>query len=152
MITSIHIYSETRINGEWKADASRSFEASEPNKFGWVNAVMTPVRCSEDYRLFGLLVDDVRHSWPWSMHARGFPDDASFEVGALNRSWGVDGYGHSYLSLQDLVEMVSTLLLDPRPDATMLLQHLVPMIRAISETYDATIDPEDRRVVFWFDS
>ena len=142
MITALHIFSETRINGEWKADAAQTFEMDEANRFGWVAVRMRPVSHMQDYNLFGLLVDEVRTSWPWSMHERGFPEDASPEVIELKKSWGVGGHSHSYM----------TLLVEPRSQASELLRPLTHLIRGVTEAKDLKVDHEDRRVVFWFDS
>lgn len=152
MLTQIHIFSETRHAGEWHADTAVSFQADPANRFGWVKTSMNEVKCPHDYRLYGLLVDEVRCSWPWSMHERGFPQNASPEVAALNKSWGVDGYAHSFLTLQDLLEITNTLLKEARTDATELVQLMVLLIRSVSESNSMQVDPEDRRVVFWFDS
>lgn len=152
MLTKIHIFSESRRGGTWRADSADTFLVDPPTQYGWVKATMAPLPCPEDYRLYGLLVDEVRHSWPWSMHERGIPDDASLEVETLSKSWGVDGHSHSHMSLQDLAEMALRLLLDPRPEAGMLHSLLAQLIRSVCETGDRRVDPEDRRVVFWFDS
>ena len=152
MITQMRIFSETKIQGEWRADTAQTYEADEANRFGWVAARMKSVDHPQDYALFGLLVDGVRMSWPWSFHERGFPEDASPEVQSLCKSWGVDGYGHSHLSLQELSELATTLMLDTRPEAGSLLASLMQLIRSVSTAHELRVDPEDRRVVLWFDS
>lgn len=152
MTTHIHVYAETRLKGEWKADTASTFIMDDPNRFGWVNTRMEGLPCPADYRFFGLLVDEIRHSWSWSFVERELPADASPEVRALSNSWGVDGYGHSHLSQQELVDKLSELVIDPRPEARELQQMLCMLLNAMAERNPHHAAPDDRRIVLWFDN
>ncbi len=147
MATEIHVFSETLLNGEWTADKADSYVQELPNRFGWIDSRMEPVGCPRQYWLFGLLVDDVRHSWPWSFHEKGMPDDASPQVKQLSKSWGIDGYAHSHLTLQELLEKSIELLIDPREETLDLLEYLNQLIRSIPRTQD---NPREQRIIFWF--
>lgn len=55
-------------------------------------------------------------------------------------------------TLQELSELATTLMLDVRPEAGSLLTSLMQLIRSVSTAHGLRVDPEDRRVVLWFDS
>jgi hypothetical protein len=63
-----------------------------------------------NYRLFGLIADGVRESFPFSVPIKGLPDDVSPEVKKASDDWDSDGHSHSYLTktemliLQDRIE------------------------------------------------
>jgi len=147
MVTCIHVYAEQRINGQWKAAAADTFNAEAPNRFGWINATMERVRVPERYSFYGLLLDGARYSWPWSFPQRGLPDDIAEETQQVLDSFGVEAYGHSHLSLRHLLEKYLELLLigeaaqENRDDLSELIAEL-----------PKPDDPEDVRIVFWFDS
>ena len=149
MATEIHIFSETLLNGEWTADKADSYNEGPANKFGWFEATMNNVDCPKKPWLYGLLVDEVRFTWPWSFHEKGLPEDASPQVKQISKSWGIDGYAHSYLTLQELYEKSIELLIDPREEAKELQEYLGQLIAAIPATSD---NLDEHRIVFWFDN
>lgn len=148
MATCIHVYSEVRQNNEWIATARDSYNEEKPNRFGWVNSTMARVPCPEKYPFYGLLLDGVRSSWPWSFHQRGMPEDVSEEVRSVSDSFGFEAYGHSHITLKELVEKYLELMVSG-PEAKELmvyLRQLIDSLLSISE------DHHDVRIVFWFDS
>ena len=149
MATEIHVFSETLLDGEWTADKAETYVQELPNRFGWIDARMEPVPCPRQYWLFGLLVDEVRYSWPWSFPEKGIPEDASPQVKQLSKSWGIDGYAHSYLTLQELKAKAIELTVDSREPTLDLTEYLIELIKAIPQTSD---NPEHQRIVFWFDN
>lgn len=149
MATEIHVFSETLLNGEWTADKADSYIQELPNRFGWIDSRMEPVPCPKQAWLYGLLVDEVRYTWPWSFHEKGLPEDASPQVKQISKSWGIDGYAHSYLTLQELYEKSLELLIDPREEAKELQEYLGQLITAIPVTSNSL---DEHRIVFWFDS
>lgn len=149
MATEIHVFSETLLDGEWTADKAETYVQELPNRFGWIDARMEPVPCPRQYWLFGLLVDEVRYSWPWSFYEKGLPEDASPQVKQLSKSWGIDGYAHSHLTLQELKAKAIEMVIDPREETLDLTEYLIDLIKAIPQTSD---NPEHQRIVFWFDS
>lgn len=147
--TEIHVFSETLLDGEWTADKADSYVQELPNRFGWINSSMEQVPCPKQAWLFGLLVDEVRHTWPWSFHEKGLPEDASPQVKQISKSWGIDGYAHSYLTLQELYEKSLELLIDPREEAKELLEYLGELVTAIPKT---STNLDEHRIIFWFES
>ena len=147
--TEIHVFSETLLDGEWTADKADSYNQEHPNRYGWIDASMEPVPCPKQAWLYGLLVDEVHYTWPWSFHEKGLPEDASRQVKQISKSWGIDGYSHSYLTVQELYEKSIELLIDPRPEAKELQNYLCQLIHAIPVTSN---NLDEHRIVFWFAS
>jgi hypothetical protein len=148
MATCIHVYSEVRKNNEWAATERHTFNEERPNRFGWVNASMKRNYCPEKYPFYGLLLDGARYSWPWSFHQKGIPQDVSEEVRAVCDSFGFEGYGHSHLTLRELVEKYLELMAsgDEAKELLGYLRELISTLTPLSEDHD------DVRIVFWFDS
>lgn len=146
MITCIHVYSEYRENGEWVASEKDTYIEEEPNRFGWINAKMRRVECPEKYSFYGLLADGVRCTWPWSFLARGMPEDVSQEIRSVCDSFGFEGYAHSHLTLQELVEKYLELMVSG-PEAKELLVYMRELIDNIPKHVESH---GDIRIVFWF--
>lgn len=109
---------------------------------------MRRVPCPEKYPFYGLLLDGARASHPWSFHQRGMPEDVCEEIRSVCDSFGFEGYGHSHLTLKDLVEKYLELMVSG-PQAKELMSDLRDLIKNLQ----ATEKPEgDVRVVFWFES
>lgn len=148
MTTCIHVYSEERKNGNWVATDKDSYNEERPNRFGWINAQMRRVPCPESYRFYGLLLDGARYSWPWSFYQKGMPEDVSEEIRNVCDSFGFEGYGHSYLTLKELVEKYLELLVSGE-SAKELLSYLRQLIEQLPKHVE---NHNDIRIVFWFDN
>ena len=148
MTTCIHVYSEYRQRGRWVAVAQETYNEEQPNRFGWINAYMQRVPCPENYRFYGLLLDGARYSWPWSFHQKGMPEDVSEEVRNVCDSFGFEGYGHSHLTLKELVEKYLELMVSGQ-ETKGLMAHLRELIDNLPKHVE---DHRDVRIVFWFDS
>jgi hypothetical protein len=148
MATCINVYSEIRKNGEWTAIEKDTFVEEAPNRFGWVNASMRRVPCPEKYIFYGLLLSGARASYPWSFHQRGMPEDTSDEVRSVCDSFGVEAYGHSHLTLKELVEKYLELMI-AGPEAKELMVYLRELIDCLTGFSE---DHRDVRIVFWFDN
>lgn len=148
MATCIHVYSEFRKKDEWIANDKDTYNEEKPNRFGWINASMRRTPCPEQYRFYGLLLDGARYSWPWSFHQRGMPMDVSEEVRNVCDTFGIEGYGHSYLTLRELVEKYLELLVSGS-EAKELLIYLRELIENIPRKVE---NHNDIRIVFWFDN
>lgn len=147
MPTCINAYSERKTKGAWVATEKETFNEEKPNRFGWVNASMSMVTCPENYEFYGLLLDGVRNTWPWSFPPKGMPADASEEVRSVCDSFSFEAYGHSYLTLRELVEKYLELMVSGT-DAKQLMGYLRVLIDNIPKRAD---DQDDVRIVFWFD-
>lgn len=148
MKTQIHVYSEVRHKQQWTATARETYTEDPPSRFGWIKVTMKGVSCPEDYSFYGLLVKGARSSWPWSFEQRGMPEDVSEEIRNVCDSFGIDSYGHSHLTLKDLVEKYLELMvsgLQAKPQMVYLRQ----LIQSLSEL---SADHTDIRIVFWFDN
>lgn len=147
MATQIHAYSEVRKDNEWVAAAKNTYNEKNPNRFGWVNASMASVPVPENYAFYGLLLNRARASHPWSFYQRGMPEDVSEEVRSVSDSFGFEGYGHSHLTLKELVEKYLELMV-----AGQEAKELMVYLRQLIEQLQLADQPhEDVRVVFWFD-
>lgn len=148
MATCIHVYSETRHKGEWVANDRDTYNEEKPNRFGWVNAHMRRVACPEKYPFYGLLLDGARASWPWSFAQRGMPTDVSTEVRSVCDSFGFEAYGHSHLTLRELVEKYLELMVSGSEAKELMgyLRQLIDCLTNYSENHN------DVRIVFWFDN
>ena len=95
------------------------------------------------YYLFGILAG-VRHDIvePIS-EPKGLPDDLSPEVAANARWWDIDGHSHSYFTLEEL-QAVDWNKYD-YDDITDFVEGVLPQMERLG-------DPQDVRLVFWFDS
>ena len=146
MTTCIYVYSEYRDNGVWVASDKDTYNEEKPNRFGWVNAHMRQVPCPEKYRFYGLLLDGARYSWPWSFSARGMPDDVSEEIRNVCDSFGFEAYGHSHITLRELVEKYLELMVSGL-EAKELLVHMRELIDNVPKHVE---NHSDVRIVFWF--
>ena len=148
MATCIHVYSEIRKKNEWIANERETYNEEKPNRFGWVNATMRRVYCPENYRFYGLLADEVRTSWPWSFPIKGMPADVSEEIRSVCDSFGFEGYGHSYLTLKELVEKYLELMVSGKEARELMayLRQLIDCLLGLSDNHN------NIRIVFWFDN
>lgn len=104
---------------------------------------------NRNYWLFGTLHDDVRCSFPFSLPGKGFPEDASDPVAADFKRWDMDAHSPSYLTLAELKLLAATLMISNEEHARDICGSVVELI---SEMPPHTGDPEDQRLVFWFDN
>lgn len=148
MAPCVHMYSEVRVKGQWLATERYTYNEEKPNRFGWVNASMQRVPCPEKHQFYGLLLESEEVACPWAFHQRGMPVDVSEEVRSICDSFGFEGYGHSHLTLKELMEKYLELMVSG-PEAKELmvyLRQLIDCLIGISESHS------DVRIVFWFDN
>ena len=75
------------------------------------------------------------------------PEDVCEEIRSVCDSFGFEGYGHSHLTLKELVEKYLELMVSG-PQA----KELMPDLRVLIQYLKNTHKPEnDVRVIFWFD-
>ena len=104
------------------------------------------------YSLFGILAgvrntSNMMIGGGWGL--KGMPDDASPQVQGMSDDWDVDGHSHNYFTVQELLDSdynkmkkdeLTTLGIDPYFFNTTL-----PQLQKIG-------NPEDVRIIFWFDN
>lgn len=145
----IHTYKEKRIDGQWVS--GESWEVSEDqyseDSVRYDRTGDTPYR-SRNYAQFGLMAG-VRWDTPHALEPKGIPDDASPEVKREIEQWDCDGHTHSYLTLRELKELAAKVLVVGGDDN---LAYAVEGVRALIESVDEGANPDDIRVVFFFDN
>ncbi len=104
----IHCYKEKLVNGKW-VSADEWVEEDDGDGGTYMEVPYRKRFSERNYGLFGLLCDNVRTSHPLSFAERGMPEDASIEVEAEVERWDCDGHSHSYLSLQELKDLLERL-------------------------------------------
>ncbi len=104
------------------------------------------------YSLFGILAgvrntSNMMIGGEWGL--KGVPDDASPQVQGMSDDWDVDGHSHNYFTVQELLDSdynkmnkdeLTTLGIDPYFFNTTL-----PQLQKLG-------NPEDVRIIFWFDN
>lgn len=104
------------------------------------------------YRLFGALAgvrDTSMDRVVPDRYDNQLPDDVSDEIKDISDDWGVDAHSHSYLTLRELMNskyynMSAQELYDMGID-TYFFKTMVPDLQKFG-------DPDDIRIVFWFDN
>ncbi len=169
----IHSFAEVRKNGKWEKvgevfpldDWDRNYFKKD---FG-----DSPINW-RDYSLYGWLADVRNYSCvPAISQPRGIPDDVSPEVAQENNDWADDGHSHSWLSLAELLAVnYETVFWDRRVTRQeapnfwngaalanegegkhiTLREHLSEGYFRVLETLKTLGNPDDVRIVFWFDN
>lgn len=151
----IHIFREVRRGGEWECIDPTYEEWKDEWEDDWKKLVGTAADgspqvarreefgCRRDYRLFGELAC-VRRDSPHSFPDKGFPNNASSPVSAEFEHWDCDAHTPSFLSLRELKTKMAEAV--TRGTETVL----PPFVADLDFPQD--MDPEDCRIVFWFDN
>lgn len=160
----IHWYSETKRDGQWRADQESTYDPAadaDEDYEGFPDMEDFPNR-DRDYWFFGLL-NGVRTRWPWSFdiqHAERVPENASEPVQALAAYWEADAHSHGVLTRQQLKEKIEELkelrsiyLIDP-PGLKYVeaLNHCLSRLDQCIKDLNADVPDSDQRIIFWFDN
>ena len=169
----IHSYAEKKVNGKWEK-VSDQFSLDEfdkkwyrkekgDNPFGWRN-----------YSIFAFLADvrNYDHCTPIS-EPKGLPDDISDEVKEKADDWDGNGHSHSFLTLKELLDFDydksfwnrrvtkqiapnvwndSSLAEEGEGKIITYSENLGDWFFIHLEELKMLGDPEDVRIVFWFDN
>lgn len=130
--------------------------SSDPNFNWWDDTSKLPDPRTDqpyvgrNYRLFGALAGVREYNMEIiSDFAKGLPVDVSTEVCGISDSWGRDGHSHSYLTVKELIDSkyykMSEKELYDIGMGDFFFKHVV-------ETLLNMGNPEDVRIVFWFDN
>jgi hypothetical protein len=148
----IHCYKETRGDEKspWEtADTWSFYDNGYPDE----DRVKTPYVTYEDsfyrdrdYYLFSTLCAGVRGEYPFSLEERGFPADACSEVTAEYKSWDTDAHSASYNTIKELKELLLKVKLLGADRVVKVLKHFIDCHMQPED------EPENTRVVFWFDN
>jgi len=103
----IHLYVEKLVNGKWEIQrgfVSSMYEAdSEFFSTAKFRNAVTPYD-NRNYQLFGALAGVREDNIKPIAEPRGLPDDASPEVAAEAKDYGIDGHTHSWLTLKEILD------------------------------------------------
>lgn len=162
MGADIHIYSETRKDGQWLADKAPTYKAEKESEDYTYHSMEESAGKNRDYWYFGLLAE-VRTEWPFSCKPKGLPDDPSEQVGLIAQAWEGDAHSASWLTRAELIAKRNELhhlrgenLINPSQEYDS--RHLDHLIGKLEEEiqYLRELSPdasdEDQRIVFWFDN
>jgi len=108
-----------------------------------VPAIDSPI-CTRSYILFSVLAG-VRGSYDSIAQPRGLPSDVSKDVRILSDDWGSDGHSHSWVTLRELQEYDWSKLGEEATYLGWFVSNTIPMLEKLG-------DPDDVRLVFWFDN
>lgn len=154
----IHWHSETKKDGIWVCDQAVSFKFEGDREYPVMDDLPGRTR---DYWFFGLLNKNVRTRWPWSFpYTCAIPADVSPEVKARVEYFGEDGHSQGARTQAELIAKLeelklarAQLLIAPSEEASIHnVDHLIKRLEETLATLGATDNPDDRRIVFWFDN
>ena len=168
----IHSYAEVRKDGKWEL-VGDIFPADDfEHKYHKRDFMNAPFRC-RSYRLFGFLANVRNYSKvPFLSDHRNIPDDSSLHA-KYDNEWGYDGHSASWLSLKEMLDFDYNQTFEDRRctkqtspnvwDGAALADigegEMTTYKDFLPEEYFRSLDvlktlgdPEDVRVVFWFDN
>ena len=134
----IHMFIEYKkpSDTEWK-DGNLYKRVSDEDTF----EAITLKSESRNYELFAALAN-VRGDGG-ICDPRGLPNDISKRAFITVGSWGHDAHSTSYFTLAELIEHLSNYP---------ILQNLVDELNYHKRVIDYFIEPDNLRVIFWFDN
>lgn len=103
-----------------------------------------------NYILFGALAGVREYNMEIiSDFAKGLPVDVSTEVCGILDSWGIDGHSHSYLTVKELIDSKYYKMSEKELNDIGMGSFF---FKSVVDTLLNMGDPEDVRIVFWFDN
>ena len=146
MVCDIHGYMEIRKEGGWEIHKAAKEELDD-----WTTPSAFEAR---NYTTFRLLTNgEVRRDCPFDLEdPRGIPDDATqFTLDEYGD--GYDYHTASYITLAEAREMLRIVTKVSILDASINPSDWVDTAKFIVDSFpEHKGDPEDLRVVFWFDN
>lgn len=141
----IHPYVEKKIGDNWHMYADLK-GTPEYQNWGWGG--------QRDYEFFahlcGVRAGYQDDEWP---KPKGLPEDVSVMCQHLSDMWDSDGHSHSWETLKDFVDK-KLALIKIRGDEMEVGSHSREYYEynIVGFSLDEDDDPDDFRVVFWFDN
>ena len=131
----IHMVLERKANGKWiGVDTYQGHESALGKGYAW------PEATNRNYRRFAALAG-VRGDGP---EPKGMPDDASDTAKILSEHWGSDGHSHSWFPLAEAAAIFLATAHQPNDFAQKYPE---------AHFFGCDLEnPEEYRLVFWFDN
>ena len=151
----IHSYAEKKVNEKWEKvgevfpmdEWDRNYYKKDFNEspFDW-----------RSYAMFGFLAD-VRNYYnsEYLSEPKGLPDDISQEVKEKADDWDGDGHSHSFLTVKELTDFdYGKTFFDDRGKETETYRSFLgeQFFDDLEILKNLDENPENVRVVFWFDN
>lgn len=154
----IHCYSEKRNKetGKWELIPEMIKEIDGD----YTDYQTDQVLSNRNYMLFSILADVRNYHLPdycIISEPKGLPKDVSNEVKEMSDYWDVDGHSHSWHTLKDLLNHSAKFknerrLLEIFPEDLTEEWYLAQINECIQQANELNIEPENYRIVFWFDN
>ena len=169
----IHIWAEIKKNNRWHlVDKEFTLSEYDRERLG-VNKGHSPFNW-QNYGLFGFLGDVRNYSCSeYLSKDRGLPNDVSSRLKLGHKQWGLDAHSASYIILKELIEFDydktfwdrritkqtgpntwsgAALAEEGEGEIITYRQFLGDRFFIHLEELKSLGDPEDVRIVFWFDN
>lgn len=154
----IHCYSEkkNKETGKWELIPEMIKEMDGD----YTDYQTDQILGNRNYLLFSILAD-VRNyhlsDYCIISKPKGLPEDVSNEAKEISDYWDGDGHSHSWHTLRDLLEHSAKFknerrLLEIFPEDLTEEWYLTQINACIKQADELNIEPEDYRIVFWFDN
>ena len=136
-------------------DYIKKYTTDDPDFFWWGDDSKFPSPYTDqpyigrNYNLFGALAG-VRHSYMDVISGlKGLPNDVSDEICRISDDWGLNAHSHNYLTVKELIDSNYYKMTDKDLDdvgvGTYFFREVINSLLELG-------DPENIRVVFWFDN
>lgn len=152
----IHLYVEVKKNGKWK-----SADEWKKDEDGYVSTV-DPIYRGRNYDLFAVLAN-VRNGYGFAgrptgegfnpiSHPKGTPKDVSDEVRSKIEDMDSDGHSHSWLTVKELLDFDWAQKTMAYGSSDTYAAHCGKFFTESIPKLQSLGDPEDVRIVFFFDN
>jgi hypothetical protein len=149
----IHTYIEKKKNGVWVP--AQGFMLTGNYEPDIPDVPVHDTYYKRDYCLFGFLAG-VRYPQFKRFEPKGFPEDASEEVKRIFDYWGSDAHTPSYLTQEELksvdwdTEEINCYGEGNQP-LWKAFERFYDLVFWLN-SYDYNCEPDELRIVFWFDN
>jgi hypothetical protein len=155
----LNYFKGVKPKNKWESYIYNHIEKSitdDPNFPWWKDTSKFPLPYTDqpytgrNYDLYGALAGVRNPSMELiSGWIKGLPDDVSDTICRLSDDWGSDGHSHNYFTVKELLDSNYHKMSDEELDTigvgTYFFRNVVNSLLELG-------DPEDVRIVFWFDN
>jgi hypothetical protein len=151
----IHIYAEIKTGDGWEKVGAifpnPYFDITRPSitdddGYVWNAKLEDEPYSGRNYDLFALLADVRNYDEIDPIdYPRGLPDDVSDKIAEISNDYGADGHSHSWYLLSELIEYAKDNL-HVAKELDDFFENTIENLKKLSD------NPDDVRVIFWFDN